>query len=313
MPPGPEITVVIPARNAVSTIERCVRCLAGQDLDSAWEAVLVDDGSSDATVARARGAADAAGFALRVEANQGNGPAAARNRGASLSEAPRLAFLDSDCFPAPGWLRSGLAALGDADLVQGRVAPDPEFRRGPFDRTLHVEGPSALYESANLFVTRDLFERVGGFEAWLEPEVGKAVAEDVWFGWRARRAAARIAVAPGALAHHAVFREGAIRHVLDRRRLAHFPAIAAKVPEIREEFLFARLFLNRRTAAFDLAVLGLIARRRALALPYLAALLAEALPWRRLAPKVVPVRIAADAVGFAALVRGSLRWRSPVL
>jgi hypothetical protein len=42
-------------------------------------------------------------------------------------------------------------------------------------------------------------------------------------------------------------------------------------------------------------------------------LLAEALPWRALAPKAIPVRVAADAVGFAALVKGSLRWRSPVL
>lgn len=313
MPPGAEIAVVIPARNATSTIDRCVRCLAAQDLDGAWEAVLVDDGSSDATVAAARAAAAAEGVELRVLQNPGAGPAAARNAGAEASTGVALAFLDADCFPAPGWLRAGVAALDGADLVQGRVTPDPEFVRGPFDRTLHVESQSALYESANLFVRRELFDRLGGFEAWLEPEVGKAVAEDVWFGWRARRSGARQAFAPLALAHHAVFREGAVRHVLDRRRLAHFPAIAARIPEIRGEFLFARVFLNPRTAAFDLAVVGLLSGRRSLGLPYAATLLADALPWRALAPKVVPVRLAADAVGLAALVKGSLKWRSPVL
>jgi hypothetical protein len=312
----PEIAVVIPARDARGTIERCVACLARQELEEPWEAVLVDDGSTDGTAEAAARAAATAGLRLRVERTAGEGPAAARNRGAAASAAAQLAFLDADCFPTPGWLAAGLAALEDADLVQGRVAPDPDFVRGPFDRTLHVDGPSPLFESANLFVDRALFERVGGFEEWLEPEVGKAVAEDVWLGWRARRAGAPTAFAPAALVHHAVFREGALAHVLERRRLAHFPAIAAKVPEIRAELFFARWFLTRRSAAFDLALAALATRRRALlplAVPYLWMLLAEALPWRRLAPKVVPVRLAADAVGLLALARGSVRRRSIVL
>ena len=313
MSPRPQIAVVIPARNAAATIERCLRCVAQQTLRAASETILVDDGSTDATVDRAVAAAAAAGLELRIERLEGHGPAAARNHGAGVTTAPALAFLDADCFPVPGWLESGLAALAEARFVQGRVTPDPEFVRGPFDRTLHVDGPSPLFESANLFVERDLFERLGGFESWLEPDVGKAVAEDVWFGWRARRAGERAGFAPDALVHHAVFRDGAVAHVLERRRLSHFPAMAAKVPELRRELFFAGCFLSRRTAAFDLALLGLLARRRSLALPYVAMLLAEALPWSRLAAQVVPVRVAADAIGLSALVRGSLKRRSVVL
>jgi len=316
VPPGPQIAVVIPARDAAATVARCVACVARQQLDAPWRAILVDDGSSDDTASVAAAAAKQAGLDLRVERLPAAGPAAARNHGASLTDAPALAFLDADCFPAPGWLAAGLRALERAPLVQGRVVPDPEFVRGPFDRTLHVSGPSPLFESANLFLAAELLERLGGFESWLEPQVGKAVAEDVWLGWRARRSGARTAFAPDALAHHAVFREGALAHVLEQRRLAHFPAIAARIPEIRGELFFARWFLSRRTAAFDLAALALVTRRRAalaLALPYLWMLLGEALPWRRLAPRVIPVRLAADAVGLIALVRGSLRRRSPVL
>ena len=304
---------MIPARDARGTIERCIHSLAAQDLGEPWETVLVDDGSTDGTVELAESAAADAGLTLTVERTTAEGPATARNLGAGATAAPALAFLDADCFPSPRWLREGLRALERADLVQGRVEPDPDAVRGPFDRTLHVHGPSPLFESANLFVSRALFDRLGGFEDWLEPEVGKAVAEDVWFGWRARRAGASIAFAAEALAHHAVFRDGAQAHILERRRLAHFPAIAARVPELRDELFFGRVFLNGRTAAFDLAVAGLVCRRGALALPYAAILLADALPWRRLAPQVVPVRIAADAVGFAALLRGSIKRRSLVL
>lgn len=321
MPAAPTVCVVVPARDARATIARCIRSIAAQELDAGWEAVLVDDGSSDGTPELAEAAATSAGLALRVIRQTAAGPAAARNRGvAESTTASALAFVDSDCFPAPGWLRAGVEALRAADLVQGRVTPDPDFIRGPFDRTLHVTGPSPLFESANLFARRELFDRLNGFEAWLEPDVGKAVAEDVWFGWRARRAGARIAFAHGALAHHAVFREGALAHVLERRRLAHFPALAAKVPELRDEFFFGRWFLTPRTAAFDAAAAGVLAAAMSrsplplsTAAPYTALLLREALAWSRLAPQVAAVRLAADAVGFASLVRGSLRRRALVL
>jgi glycosyltransferase involved in cell wall biosynthesis len=313
----PAIAVVIPARDARATVSRCIECLAAQQLEHPWEAVLVDNGSSDGTAEMAADTAARCDLSLRIERlPRGRGPAAPRNHGAAVTTAPALAFLDADCFATRGWLAAGLRSLADADLVQGRVVPDRDFVRGPFDRTLHVNGPSPLFETANLFVTRSLFERVGGFEDWLEPGIARPVAEDVWFGWNAVRAGARREYTPDALVEHAVFREGAVRHVLERRRLAHFPALAARIPELREEFFFGRWFLNRRTAAFDLALLAIATRRRALAplaLPYLSMFLAEALPWRRLAPKVVPVRLAADAVGLAALLRGSVRSRHVVI
>lgn len=315
------ISVVIPARDAEGTVGRTVTALAGQELDSSWEAILVDDGSRDGTVAAAREAAERAGLELTVLRQPPAGPAPARNRGAAHASAPALAFLDADCFPQQGWLAAGLAALDSADLVLGRVVPDPAVPRGPFDRSLWVTRESGLYEAASLFVRRELFERLGGFEAWLEPEVGKALAEDVWFGWRARRAQARIAFCESALAHHAVFPRGPGGFIAERRRLVHFPTIAAKVPELRREWLRAGIFLTARSAAFDAALAGaaLASARRsplplAALLPYVVLATREARPWgRRRAPAVLAAGLAADAVGFAALVRGSAKCRSVVL
>ena len=308
-----KIAVVVPAQNAMATVERCVRSLAAQELDEPWEAVLVDNASADGTGDAARRAAEESGLDLKVVAGPGLGPGLARNAGAAATTAPLLAFLDSDCFAAVDWLSRGVEALAGRDLVQGQVRPDPDFVRGPFDRTLHVTGPSPLFESANLFVRRELFERLGGFQDGIEGHDRRPFGEDVWFGWRARRGGAAIDFCSEALAHHAVFREGAVAHILERRRLSHFAEAAARVPELRRELFFARVFLSPRTAAFDLALLGLVSRRRALALPYLCLLGREAVAWRTLAWKVAPVRLAADAVGFSALVRGSLKRRSAVL
>jgi glycosyltransferase involved in cell wall biosynthesis len=314
-PAAPRVSVVVPARDAAATIGRTLAALAAQDLDEPYEVIVVDDGSSDETEAIARAACGA----VTVLAEQRVGAAEARNRGVAVARAPLLAFTDADCFPDSGWLRAGLAAGRAAELVQGRVAPDPESRLGPFDRTVWVESASGLWETANLFVRRDLFERVGGFEDWLDTGGEKLLAEDVWLGWRTVRAGARTAFAPEALVHHAVFPRGPGGFVAERLRLRYFPAIVRKVPELREG-LPARVFLTRRSAAFDaaLAAAALAVSRRSWlplvgALPYARIAAHGMLAYRRRAPFVAAVRAAADAVGAAALVAGSVRHRSPVL
>ena len=89
---------------------------------------------------------------------------AARNRGAAAAKGSLLAFTDADCEPAPSWLSRGLACLEEADLVQGAVRPTAGSEPGPFDHTVTVERRSGLFETANLLIRRDLFQRLGGFE-----------------------------------------------------------------------------------------------------------------------------------------------------
>ena len=134
-----------------------------------------------------------------------SGPGAARNAGVAARSGRILAFTDADCYPAPNWLAAGVAALESADLVQGAVRPRPDQPVGPFDRTLWVGAHDGLWQTANLFTTRELFDRVGGFEDWLHPRHGKILGEDVWFGWQIRRTGARSAFAPEVRVEHEVF------------------------------------------------------------------------------------------------------------
>jgi hypothetical protein len=232
-----------------------------------------------------------------------------------------LAFTDADCEPAPGWLAAGLKALARADIVQGRVLP--AAASGPFDRTLGVTSEYGLYETANLFARRDVFERIGGFEPVLG--IGAEThpfGEDAWFVWRAKRAGALTAFAHDALVYHSVFPRGIGAFVAEQARSRYFPALVAMIPELRRHFLLQRLFLSADSAWFDLLAAGLVAtavsRRR---LPALAALSAyaahlerEARRWPlRARPRACCGRIAADAVTFASLVRGSIAARTLVL
>jgi glycosyltransferase involved in cell wall biosynthesis len=311
-----EIAVIVPAHNAEATIGRTLDALARQTLAAESELVVVDDGSTDST---AEICERAGARVVRLAAPQG--PGAARNAGVAATTAPLLAFTDADCEPSPGWLEAGAAQLGaNADLVTGPIRPNRETDVGPFDRTLEIPGQSPLFESANVFVSRALFERLGGFQrprhVALSVQNGH-FGEDVVFGWRAVRAGARVGFDPDAVVFHAVFPRGPGAFIAERWRLRFFPFLVREVPELREA-LPLKVFLSERTATFDLAVAGAmlaIATRRRwpliAAAPYLWQQ-RRGQPWRRSVLRRHLVHVTADLVGAAALLSGSWNARTLV-
>jgi GT2 family glycosyltransferase len=303
----------VPSHRADAVLGRCLDAIAGQT-ERDREVIVVESSPTDVT----RALVARAGARLVIDPDPGAAPK--RNRGVAEARSDRIAFTDADCLPEPDWLERGIEALGRADLVQGQVEPEAVARRLPFDRTLSVTRQTPFFETANMFVTRRLFERVGGFEAPFGDIGGRPFGEDVLFGWRARRLGGRIAFSPEARVRHVVFRSGMGPFVAEHWRRRMFPAMVARLPEMRGELCFARLFLDSRSAAFDAALAGgagALALRRpeplAAALPYAWLSLRDALPWRSRAPERLAGAIAADAVGCAALVVGSLRARTPVL
>lgn len=89
------IDVIIPCFNAEQTLQRAVQSVLNQpELGTLW---LVDDGSSDNTLALAESFAAQVPQKIRVEQMPKNGGAAkARNWGALQSQAEFIAFLDAD-------------------------------------------------------------------------------------------------------------------------------------------------------------------------------------------------------------------------
>lgn len=318
---APAVSVVVPARNAAATMPQLLAALGRSTFVGRWELVVVDDVSVDGTGEQAE---EWGAKVIRLQRQ--SGAAAARNAGVAGSAAPLIAFTDADCEPSPGWLSALVESLGGADLVIGPVEPVPGTAMGPFDRTLWVSRGSPLFETANLSVRREIIERVGGFRpfvgtpgdssAGLRPTADqRPLGEDVVFGWRARRAGARVAFSERALVHHAVFAGGAREFVAERWRRRFFPALVREIPELRRHLPWG-VFLARQTAAFDLAAagmaLGLATGRRwpvLFAVPYLT----RYVGWRELMRWRTLVFLAADGVSLAALVRGSIAARRLLL
>jgi mycofactocin system glycosyltransferase len=108
-----DVTVVIPARDRVALLERCLAAL-----DTPYPVIVVDDGSRDgAAVARVA----AAHGATVVRRPVSGGPSDARNTGLNHASTELVAFLDSDCVPPTDWIDR--LAGHFADLMLAAVAP----------------------------------------------------------------------------------------------------------------------------------------------------------------------------------------------
>jgi glycosyltransferase involved in cell wall biosynthesis len=109
----PTISVVIPAYNVQPYIEQCIRSVLSQ-LCAHHELIVVDDGSSDDTLALAARLRDSwphANFRVLTQANQGI--AGARNQCIGAAKGDYIAFVDSDDVLRDGSLRELDRAIAD--------------------------------------------------------------------------------------------------------------------------------------------------------------------------------------------------------
>lgn len=97
-----ELSFIIPVFNVAALLDRCLSTVVAQDLRrGAYEVILVDDGSTDESLAVAERWRDAYPE-VQVVAQPNRGPSAARNAGLDLATGSYVWFIDSDDFVARG-------------------------------------------------------------------------------------------------------------------------------------------------------------------------------------------------------------------
>lgn len=189
----PAVSVLVPAHNAAQTLSVTLGSLAQQTFDG-WEAVVVDDGSSDETASIAEAAA-AADPRIRVVHRQNGGVSAARNTAIEHARGDLIAFLDADDWLAPEafeLLVGELRARPDLDGVHCgwiRVtATGREVREicaNTEEDLLSVHVRRCGFTIHAVVVRRAIVERAGGFDASL------VTCEDWDFWMRLSRLGAR--------------------------------------------------------------------------------------------------------------------------
>jgi len=199
-----EISVIVPHLNQPGLLRGLLASLFAQGLEpERFEVIVVDNGS------RVLPRAEIAAFpGVRLAEEPVPGPGPARNRGAGLARGPLLAFTDSDCTAAPGWL----------DAILARFAADPDLAvlGGDIRMTVARPGdpsPAEAFECVYAYDQRDYIERLGfsvtanlamrqAVFAAVGPFGGIDVAEDTDWCARARAQGFAVRYAPEMLVLH---------------------------------------------------------------------------------------------------------------
>ncbi|HEY2645164.1 MAG TPA: glycosyltransferase [Galbitalea sp.] len=199
--PSPiEVSVVIPAYNAEATLGEQLAALGRQRVPFAWEILVCDNASTDATAQVTRDWQARLPQLQLLDASARRGPGAARNVGAAAARGVFLLFCDADDVVADDWVAELHSALQSHGFVTGKsrrpeLNSDPEAPvyfdfatyRMPFLSRIPVAG------GGNLGVRKSVFERVSGFDEFQHR------GEDVDLCWRIQLAGEALATAPTAV------------------------------------------------------------------------------------------------------------------
>lgn len=182
---SPHVTLVIPGRNAGSTVRACLDSASSVlGHDGLEEIIFVDDGSTDDTATIVRD------YPARYVRLAGCGPGAARNAGWQQARTELVWFIDADCVPEKEALACLLPHL-ESPTVAGAGGSYGNMRPNSILACLiheeivarHLRMPTEVdfLATFNVLYRRDVLEALGGFDEHL------LLAQDAEFAYRVRK------------------------------------------------------------------------------------------------------------------------------
>ncbi len=203
-------SVVIPTYNRLPILEKCLRGLEQQDYSQEtgiqqYEVVVVDDGSTDGTVAWLQQHQEELPH-IKLFTQDHQGPAAARNLGVENAQGDTIIFIDSDlvvtdCFLAAHAqaLQQGYQELGsDRLFTYGRVINTANFENPTSEPYKLTDFSAAFFATGNVAIARHWLLEAGLFDerftlyGW----------EDLELGVRLKNMGLRLIKAPKAVGYH---------------------------------------------------------------------------------------------------------------
>lgn len=256
------VSVIVPARNAATTLGEALEGLAQQVHPFAWEVIVADHASTDATAAVAQEWSGR--LPLRVvPVPPGGGVSRARNTALANARGEYVLVCDADDIVMPGWVEAMVRALEHADIVGGDRLPFCTNERA-YGWTAVKPGArqEGLIEGAHWpFASGGcLGLRVAAIGDVKFPEhYDWGGGDEVAFCWNVMRAGGRIAPAPGAAIRYRL-RDTLKATMQQRYRWAYsWAALYRDFPEAYEPRSFVRVSKDWVRALYDL----LLRRNRA--------------------------------------------------
>ncbi|MEO1145342.1 MAG: glycosyltransferase [Cyanobacteria bacterium J06638_22] len=202
-------SIVIPTYNRRPILEKCLTALEQQPLPEntavdGYEVVVVDDGSTDGTVAWLQ-QTDAFPHVQLVKQDH-QGPAAARNLGIATAKGDTIIFIDSDLVVTPDFLRAHSETL---QQEAERLRSDRLFTYGRVINTCNFENPTAepfkvtdfsaaYFATGNVAIARHWLEKAGAFDTRFQLYGW----EDLELGVRLKQLGLKLVKCPEAVGYH---------------------------------------------------------------------------------------------------------------
>jgi glycosyltransferase AglI len=162
------ISVVIPVYKDPKGIKDTLDSLKNQTLDKKnFEIIIANDGGDKQTEKICKK------YDVKVVTlNPNRGSYAARDRALEESKGEHIAFIDADMTVEPNWLKTGLNWLNKCDYIGGKVLINNKNLKTlahyfEYISAFDFKRKVGIYHYAgagNLFVKRDLIEKMGGFD-----------------------------------------------------------------------------------------------------------------------------------------------------
>ena len=172
-----QVSIIIPTYNEAETIAHLVRYLKNNNSDLLSEIIVSDGGSKDDTLALAE---QAGAIALN---SPEKGRAAQMNYGVSISKGELLYFVHADTVPPKSYL-ADITRAKDDGYDMGRYLSEYDSKSWLLKVNAflsRLDTFAGMGGDQTLFITRNLFERSGGFNGSMK------IMEEFEFCVRARK------------------------------------------------------------------------------------------------------------------------------
>ncbi len=199
-------SVVIPTYNRLPILQKCLRALENQQIPpgsaiAGYEIVLVDDGSTDGTLAWLQEFAAEFPHVRSHEQNH-QGPAAARNLGVEKACGDTIIFIDSDLVVTENFLESHAQALTQAEsdrvFTYGRVINTCNFDNPTSEPYKVTDFSAAYFATGNVAISRHWLDKAGLFDTRFQLYGW----EDLELGVRLKQLGLKLIKCPDAVGYH---------------------------------------------------------------------------------------------------------------
>jgi len=199
----PLVSVVIACPKSSWMLEECLNAIAVQSYEN-WEVLVLPDEADDKLDGFVSGLTPECAARVRVLPTGKVRPAEKRNLGIREAKGEIVAFIDDDAYPESHWLEYAIKYFGDEDIgaVGGPGVTPPGDRRmarigGRVYDNLLVTGNYHYryraggvrmdvedYPSCNLFVRKDILDRIGGYRTDFWPGEDTLLCKDIIDNWK---------------------------------------------------------------------------------------------------------------------------------